>query len=653
MRIKYKVYNINKYYKLMPLFKICFTMRPIDTSFGGGNQFLNNLIQYLSSKYINIVYDLTDNDIDMIFMMDPRKLTLNKITLDMVIQYKITHPNVIVIQRVNDSDKPRDAINVLDPITLKSLNTVVTTPIFVSEFTKEYYESKGYAGNSYVIMNGCNINHFAPKQNYVYDPKIIRIVTHHWSDNWNKGFEFYNALDEYINLHPEIEFTFIGRKYNAKYTPKNVKIIGPFSGKELGDKLKEFDLYITGAKWENCPMHVVEALASGLPILYYDNLGGGVPLCQKYGESYHTVDEMIEKLNMMIPNLLEYRTKINYNELSSEICNDRYYDAIISTLLVNKYKVPNIVGTTPLWLKRLLLWLIKIEQHDYKWSLQGFNEHKLGSIGLFAKLATIFSNYYNFNKQKMYDEMHNFFIDGVFKDIEKEIISETRQAISGIINMGFTVNVNNIKIDEYFKELYFMTDQSWKNPWGAGAHLSHYLFFMKLLDRQDKIEHVLLDLKQYEHPNGWYFGTPNKHYIVNGIMKVFTGFDIINLNISSQMATNIIEYILPIDDSFGGCGIYDYVYVMTKCMDCIDNDHLIDLCKERLRKIYNIILRHQQNDGGFKYDISNDKAHKYYNTNIIPDGMIGNIHSTTLFCMALSRLDKYLKLNFDLNLAIS
>lgn len=636
--------------KIEKLYKICFTMKPISTSFGGGNQFLNNLLEYLDDNTIEIVYDLNHNDIDIIFMMDPRKLTLNKITMDMVKKYKSEHPNVIVIHRINDCDKPRNHVNVLDPLILDALKNVDDHPVFVSNFSKEYFEEKGYVGKSSVILNGCNTGHFFPEKNKVKNEKI-RIVTHHWSDNWNKGFEYYNALDEYITTHPEYEFTYIGRKYNEKYTPKNTTVIGPYAGMELGDLLRSHDLYITGAQYENCPMHVIEAMSCGLPILYNDQLGGGLELCSKSGTMYRNVDEMLQNLELMKSNLDKYRNNVDFNEMSSTACSKKYEDVIITMLLTKKYKVDNINGK-PSWLKKLLLWAIRIEELNYNWSLRGYDNHKLGSVGLFAKISKILGNYYKFNKGEIMKHLENNYKDEKFVDVEKEIVSETRQALSGYINLGY--QIPKVNMDEYFKEpLYFMNDNSWKNPWGAGAHLSHFLFFMKLEDNDTRIDNVLKDLKKYEHENGWYFGSPNKHYIVNGIMKIFTGFDIINFDLSETMANNILDYVLLIDDSFGGCGIYDYVYVLTKCMDYCKDETKLEKCKDKLRNVYKIILEHQQTDGGFKYDNSNDKAHKYYGENIIPDGMIGNIHSTTLFCMALSRLDKYLDLGLNLNMAIS
>lgn len=632
------------------LFKICFTMKPINTSFGGGNQFLNNFINYLHDN-ICIVYDLKDDDIDIIFMMDPRILTLNKISLDMVKKYKLLHPNVIIIHRINDLDKTRNNNNVLDPIIIDAINTTDDICVFVSEYTRKYFKNIGYKNNQvHVIFNGCDTNIFYPI-NKKQDK--IKIVTHHWSLNENKGYDYYDILDKYLDKHPELEFIFIGRGFNDRYKPKNIKMIGPFYGQELGDAIKQCDIYITGSKYDACPMHVVEALACGLPILYHEELGGGSEICHKCGEMFTDESSLIKKLNHMIKNLDEYKNKLDYRVLSSDICSEKYYELIITRLLITKYKCNNIIESKPLWLKKLLLWLINIEESNYNWSLDGYNDHKLGAVGLFAKLATIFSNYYEFNIDQMTHILNKFRKDNnMFLDIAHETIAETRQAISGLINLNKQFLIPNTSDHFDSNNLYFMTNKFWTNPWKAGAHLSHYIFFMKLENNQEAIKNVLKSLKKYEHVNGWYFGKPTDQYIVNGIMKIFTGFDVIKKDVDEDIAINILTHLLNVNTSTG-CGIYDYVYVITKCMDVVKDFDLINKCKSKLFGIVTKIIEHQQIDGGFKYDNNNNKAHKYYNHTIIPDGMIGNIHGTTLFCMALSRLDKYIDLNLDLNLAFS
>lgn len=633
------------------LFKICFTMKSRNASFGGGNQFLNNFLDYLSKKPVKIVHDLSDDDIDIIFIMDPRILSLNKISLDMVKKYKETHPNILVIHRINDSDRARDQKGFLDPIILDALTTVDDHPIFVSEYIKNYYIKQGYSGKTNVIFNGCNTNVFYPDENKNNDK--IRIVTHHWSTNNNKGYDFYDIVDKYIDTHPELEFVFIGKGYNEHYKPKNIKIIGPYHGQELGNELRKCHLYITGSRFDACPMHVVEALACGLPMLYYIDLGGGTEICNSCGESFKDENELITKLEYMIKNLDKYKNKTDYKQFSSDICNDNYYNHIITLLLTRKYNCSELIIHKPMWLKRLLLWCIKIEECNYIWSLNGYDDFKLGSVGLFAKLASMFRNYYDFDKEKIKNIINSYKIeDNMFKNIEKEIIGESRQALSGLINLQLDFDIP--KTDQYFDShnLFFMNDTVWKNPWSAGANLSHYIFFMNLQNKEKEINNVLKQLNKYKHNDGWYFTEHNKHinhhYRINGIMKIFTGFDVIGKEIDKALAKNILESLLNVDDSFGGCGIYDYVYVVTKCMDFVDDQNLLEKCKEKLLNIFDIILLHQQEDGGFKYDIKNDKAHKYYGENITPDGMIGTIHGTTLFCMALSRLNLWLDLNLNI-----
>jgi len=636
--------------------KICVTAKIRNSSFGGGNQFLQNFVKYMEKHNYEIVFDLSSDDIDVIFVMDPRILTLNKIDCKQVYNYKLSHPEVLVVHRVNDCDKPRGNVNKLDKI-MKEMFKVDDFVFFVSQWTCRYFLEQGFRGQYTSINNGCNTEIFYPNNTKILNRKKVRIVTHHWSTNWNKGFDIYNKLAEQCKKLPFIEFTYIGRQFTYSKDGKNdnkenkkVRVIGPLSGKELGDELREHDIYITASKFENCPMHVVEAISSGLPMLYNRDLGGGVELCVNQGEAYSSFNELLIKLKKIVNNFLNYRSKLDYNRFSSDNCNKKYKDVIEN--LLNQRVSMRKLSLAPVWINKTIKWMKEIEHNDYIWSLKGFDSHKLSAASLFGKLATIYKKYHIFNKKKIKYYIEKFVTkEGLYKDIEKEIISESRQAISGLINLDYKPIKCNV--DKYFnKPLYFMGDEKWKNPWAAGAHLSHYLFFCKLNNRQDLIDDILKELKKYKKDNGWYFGNPKTKVIINGIMKVFTGFDIINKEVEEQMGRNIIDFLLENNDSRGGCGIYDYIYVMTKCMD-VTKDYRLDECKKVLYGLYIFCKDHQQEDGGFKYHNDTDAAHKYYGQNITPNGMLGNIHSTTLFSMALSRLDHYLGLDLGLELAIS
>ena len=110
----------------------------------------------------------------------------------------------------------------------------------------------------------------------------IRLVTHHWGANWNKGFDIYSKLDEMLE-HPrwsnKIEFTYVGNVPD-KFTFKNAKLINPLSGRELADEIKSNHIYITGSLNEPSGNHHIEGAQCGLPILYVDR--GTTEYCKNF-----------------------------------------------------------------------------------------------------------------------------------------------------------------------------------------------------------------------------------------------------------------------------------------------------------------------------------------------------------------------------------
>ena len=312
-----------------------------------------------------------------------------------------------------------------------------------------------------------------------------------------------------------------------------------------------------------------------------------------------------------------------------------------STTDINKDWIPPLVG-----------WLKKIESLNYQWSLTGYDNAKLGSSGLFCKLATIFQNYYEFDKDKLYHTIQKFkTVQGIYQETRgrNNIIAECRQAMAGLINLGYKIEPFDIS-KYYQKPLYFMNNRDWNTPYATGAQLSHYLFFCGLQNNKSEINKVLLKLRQYQRVDGWYNYRPrDSSQIINGIMKIMTGFDVIGLDIPVFFKRNILNYLFKVESQTGGCNIYDYVYVLTKCMEI---EYKMDICKSKLMELYQRILKHQQEDGGFSFDIAHSKQ-GYYGNRITNGTKQGDIHGTTVFCMALIRIDKYLNLGLNLVLPIS
>lgn len=315
--------------------KLFINFKPENIAYGGGNVFSLNFIEYLKKQNINITFEL-DNDIDVFFIIDPHKGPHKKYGLNEVVDHKKKYKKGKIIIRVNDCDKTRPNVTKERSREYKIMQNYKDIDLFIfnSHFIKEYYMKK-YKNlkniNYNVIYNGGNNSILKPKENYV-KPKCLKIVTHHWSDNINKGYDTYFKLHKFFENRTDYEFVFIGRKFNENY--KDVPIQGPFKGKELADKLRSCDIYITDSKWDSCPMHVIEGILSGLPILYTNCEGGGKNLCEltkeKIGESFENFPDLIEKIEQVNENYIFYRNNIlnNLNIFSNDNCMNKYFRLI-------------------------------------------------------------------------------------------------------------------------------------------------------------------------------------------------------------------------------------------------------------------------------------------------------------------------------------
>jgi len=84
--------------------KISFGSKIINGPYGGGNNFLKNLKQFLEEKGHVVVTDLKDNDIDIILLTNPlidsETSTFRNYDIDFYLKFK--NPNSLVFQRINE-----------------------------------------------------------------------------------------------------------------------------------------------------------------------------------------------------------------------------------------------------------------------------------------------------------------------------------------------------------------------------------------------------------------------------------------------------------------------------------------------------------------------------------------------------------------------
>ena len=307
--------------------KISFGSEIITGPWGGGNLFLINLKKYLTSKRHQVVFGLDDKDIDIILFTDPRtgKGSTSLISSKDIKNYKRhINKNVKVVQRINECDERKNTKKI-NKLYLKS-SEVADHVVFVSEWLRKIYLNLGMEKEkTSVIMSGSDKLVFNP---YGTTKKPVnrkfKILTHHWSSNWMKGFELYLELDKKLSeptLKNKIEFTYLGN-VDKKYKFSNTKVLQPLSGLELAEEIKDHDIYITGSLNEPSGNHPIEAALCGLPVLYFNS--GGIPeYCKGYGLEI-TMENFEEKILYMIDYFDSFKNKMKKYPYESEKMSANY-----------------------------------------------------------------------------------------------------------------------------------------------------------------------------------------------------------------------------------------------------------------------------------------------------------------------------------------
>ncbi len=278
-----------------------------DGPWGGGNLFAINFSEYLRNNGHEVVFNLSDDDIDIILLTEPRKTSPSSAftNFDVVNYLNYKNNDALVVHRINECDEHKDT-NYINKY-ISYANQCADATIYVSKWIKGLYDNFDemknkpnnviYAGANEKIFNSSKFKPWKGKEK-------IKIVTHHWSNNWNKGFDVYKKIDELLEqdeFQNNFEFNFIGRLPDG-FKFKNVNLIEPLSGLDLAEELKNNHLYITGSINEPSGNHHIEAAQCGLPLMYIDS-GGIGEYCENFGLEYN-LENLEEKL---------YEIKNNYS----------------------------------------------------------------------------------------------------------------------------------------------------------------------------------------------------------------------------------------------------------------------------------------------------------------------------------------------------
>lgn len=316
--------------------KICLYYKPIDKPWGGTNSFILSLKEFFRNKGIEITHDI-DSDYDILFLNSAYKAPGELFTKkDIVIfeakkgriVYRLDGLRKVYIQRSKGGLKRtlrrlRDKLIGQDMDDLqRECIKLADRVVFQSKYARQMFEKhKYYEGNNYkIINNGVNQNIFNLQAREYWNGRgVLKIIACSWSPNPNKG---HKIIAEFSALKGA-EVCFIGKWPKEVDLPSNIRKLDTLSQEEIAKEFKQHHIFLFPSLREACSNILLEALSSGLPVLYA-NSGSNEEIAGKYGVALKgNLQESLDLIRANYSALVE-NIKCDIKKFSIESAGEQY-----------------------------------------------------------------------------------------------------------------------------------------------------------------------------------------------------------------------------------------------------------------------------------------------------------------------------------------
>lgn len=159
-----------------------------------------------------------------------------------------------------------------------AINPLADHTAFQSKYCQEGFAQFGVRPkHSCIIHNATAPSIFFPFEEPHELGPVLRLLAVSWSPNSRKGFATIAQIAEV----PGVEVRFIGQ-WCPTVEPRKVRRLGVKAAPEIAEQMRQSDALVHAAMNEPCSNSIVEALASGLPVIYLDS-GANRELAGEYG----------------------------------------------------------------------------------------------------------------------------------------------------------------------------------------------------------------------------------------------------------------------------------------------------------------------------------------------------------------------------------
>lgn len=272
---------------------MCLPLKPQQG--GGVYSFTRTLRNYLDSQ----TYDYTT---DLGHSYDVLLISAWTTDYRSVRQARRWNPNVRVVHRVDGSAKAYGRFDDSDD-RLARINTLAHVTVFQSEFSR-WVTTVSYPlikVDGPTIYNPVDTLLFTPNGEKLALPPGTRVCNAAWSTNRMKGTWQLHVLAQ---QNPDVQFILCGRYGELPECP-NLHLLGTIDEEEMAGVMRSCDVFINLSLNDPCPNVVIEALSSGLPVLYTDS--GGVPELVGDAGLPVTLDNFRTQIDHLVSDLPSYR----------------------------------------------------------------------------------------------------------------------------------------------------------------------------------------------------------------------------------------------------------------------------------------------------------------------------------------------------------
>jgi glycosyltransferase involved in cell wall biosynthesis len=274
---------------------LCLPLKPYPG--GGVYSFIRTFRSYLDGQG----YDYTDD-----LAHDCQVMLIAAWTTDYssLCQARRWNPDLRIVHRVDGSARAYGRFDGSDE-RLAQINALADVTVFQSEFSR-WVTTTRYPlikVDGPTIYNPVDTGFFTPEGERSALPTGIKVCSAVWSTNRMKGIW---QLPMFAAGNPDVQFVLCGR-HDELPALANLHVLGAVNRKQMARVMRSCDLFLNLSLNEACPNVVIEALASGLPVLYVDS--GGTP--ELVGESGLpvTVDTFRTQFERISSDLKDYQRR--------------------------------------------------------------------------------------------------------------------------------------------------------------------------------------------------------------------------------------------------------------------------------------------------------------------------------------------------------